>query len=393
VAGRLARGLQARYPQGMLTVGFPSETAGGETRCALTPQTVALILKLSVRVLVSAGVGRGAGFTDDQYEKAGATLSDDAGVYAGSQIVCRVQVESAGGLTKGQTVIGLADALWGGKNVREVAAAGATLLAMDMIPRTTRAQSMDALSSQANIAGYKAVLLAANVLPRVFPMMTTAAGTITPAKVLVLGAGVAGLQAIATAKRLGALVEAFDVRAAVKEQIESLGARFVSLDIDKQGGAEGSGGYAKQMDEAYYQRQREELAAVIAGCDVVVSTAAIPGRRSPLLITQEAVVGMPAGGVIVDLAAARGGNCALSKPDEVVRSGGVTILAPTNLPAAVPTHASAMYAKNIANLLAHMIKKGEARGLEGDEILSDTAVVREGVVHHPGVKKAMETAG
>lgn len=377
----------------MLTVGFPSETAAGETRCAVVPGTVALIQKLGVRVLIARGLGDQSGIRDSQFEKAGATVSTDAEVHETADFLCRVQVEGPARMKPSQTVVGLADALWCGDNVRAVAGAGASLMAMDMMPRTTRAQSMDALSSQANLAGYKAVLMAANELPRIFPMMTTAAGTITPAKVLVLGAGVAGLQAIATAKRLGAVVEAFDVRAAVKEQIESLGARFVTLGVDRQDAAEGGGGYARQMDEAYYQRQREELAGVIAGCDAVISTAAIPGRRSPLLITEQAVAGMPPGGVIVDLAAARGGNCALSRPDETVRHGGVTIFAPTNLPASVPAHASMVYARNIANLLAHMIKKGEAKPVESDDILSEITVVRAGVVHHPGVKKALETEG
>jgi NAD(P) transhydrogenase subunit alpha len=271
--------------------------------------------------------------------------------------------------------------------MKALADTGATVFALELVPRITRAQSMDVLSSMATVAGYKAVLMAADAMPRVFPMLTTAAGTLAPAKVLVIGAGVAGLQAIATARRLGAKVEAYDVRPAVKEQIQSLGAKFVELPLDTQG-AEDKGGYARAQDEAFYRRQRELLADVISQDDAVISTAAVPGRRSPLLITADAVRRMAPGSVIVDLAAERGGNCELSRPDEVVVESGVTIMGPTNLPSALPYHASQMYAKNVVTFLLNMVKKGELALNMEDEIVRDTLVSRDGDVVNARVREA-----
>jgi NAD(P) transhydrogenase subunit alpha len=258
---------------------------------------------------------------------------------------------------------------------------------MELMPRITRAQSMDALSSMATIAGYKAVLIAASTLPRMFPMLMTAAGTITPARVFVVGAGVAGLQAISSARRLGAKVEAYDVRPAVKEQVQSLGAKFVELPLET-GQAEDKGGYATAQDESFYRRQREMMARVVASSDVVITTAAIPGRKSPVLVTAQMVTGMAPGSVIVDLAAERGGNCELTRPDEIVVEHGVTIIGPTNLPATVPYHASQMYAKNITTFLLHLVKSGALVVNPEDEITRETLVTSGGEVMHPRARQA-----
>jgi NAD(P) transhydrogenase subunit alpha len=280
----------------------------------------------------------------------------------------------------------MADPLSSADACREAAERGATVFALELVPRITRAQSMDVLSSQANIAGYRAVLLAANTLPRILPMMTTAAGTVTPAKVLVLGAGVAGLQAIATAKRLGAQVSAYDVRPAVKEQVQSLGAKFVELPIET-GASETVGGYAKAMGEEFYARQRELLGKVVAESDVVICTALIPGQKAPVLVTRDMVARMKPGSVIVDMAAERGGNCEGSQPDEPVVIDGVTILGPTNLPAEVPFHTSQLYAKNVATFLAHLVKGGLPDVSLDDEICRDTLVARGGELVHPKVRE------
>ncbi|MBU0719199.1 MAG: NAD(P) transhydrogenase subunit alpha, partial [Planctomycetes bacterium] len=272
--------------------------------------------------------------------------------------------------------------------VRDIGATGVTSFAMELLPRISRAQSMDALSSMATIAGYKAVLLAAGALPKMFPMLMTAAGTVRPAKVLVVGAGVAGLQAIATAKRLGAVVSAYDIRPAVKEQVESLGARFVEVEL-KAGDAEGKGGYAKAMTEEFYREQRELLAKVVAENDVVITTAAVPGKKAPLLVTKDMVKGMAPGSVIVDLAAERGGNCELTKADETVVAEGVTILGPTNLPSTVPYHASQMYSKNVSALLAHLVNHGVLELNLGDEITREMLLTHGGEVVQPRVRELL----
>jgi NAD(P) transhydrogenase subunit alpha len=286
-----------------------------------------------------------------------------------------------------QILIALADPLTRSDTIPSIASQNTTLFALELLPRITRAQTMDVLSSQATIAGYKSVLLAADALPKLFPMMTTAAGTLAPAKVLVIGAGVAGLQAIATARRLGAVVSGYDVRPAVKEQVESLGARFVVLDLPAQA-AEGTGGYAKSMDAAFYAKQRELLTQVIKEQDVLITTAAIPGVKAPILVTADMVKAMAPGSVIVDLAAERGGNCELTKPGETVTDHGVTILGPLNLPSTIPNHASQMYAKNITAFLALLVTKGELKIDTTDEIIKETLVTQSGQIIHPRVREA-----
>ena len=292
----------------------------------------------------------------------------------------------------GQVFIGASDPLTAGPQLREMAATGATLFAMELIPRITRAQSMDILSSMATIAGYKAVLMAADALPRMFPLLMTAAGTLTPARVLIIGAGVAGLQGIATARRLGAVVQAYDVRPAVKEQIESLGAEFIELAIDA-GDSEDAGGYAKAQDETFYRRQREELAKVAGQNDVVVTTAAIPGQPAPLLITAKAVELMGSGSVIIDLASERGGNCELTRPGETIIEHGVQIMGPLNLPATIPNHASQMYSHNISTFLRHLLKEEGLQFDMEDEITRETLVMRESEVVHPRIREADSEGG
>jgi H+-translocating NAD(P) transhydrogenase subunit alpha len=373
-----------------MKVGTPRETWPGETRVALIPAGVAALRKAGLDVAVERDAGTAAGFPDAAYQEQGAAILDREALFATTDILLTVRATPAGGpLRAGQTVIGFADPLGAPAGVREFASSGATLLSMELMPRITRAQSMDALSSMATIAGYKGVLLAANTSPRMFPMMMTAAGTIAAARVFVIGAGVAGLQAIATARRLGAKVEAYDVRPAVKEQVQSLGARFVELPIEA-ADAEDKGGYARAQDESFYRRQREMMLKVVAGSDVVVTTALIPGKRAPILLTTEMVEAMAPGSVVVDLAAERGGNCELTRPDERVVHRGVTIVAPSNPPALVPYHASQMYSKNITTFLAHLLGKrgGTASELaldETDEIARETLLTRGGEVVHARV--------
>jgi NAD(P) transhydrogenase subunit alpha len=357
------------------------------------PGVVASLTAKDNEVLVETGAGAAAGFTDAAYADKGARIVQRQELFAEADVI--VQVRAGGdlaGLRSGQTVIGFLDPLGSSRSMRELAGTGATAFSMEMMPRITRAQSMDALSSQATVAGYKAVLLAATHVPRMFPMLMTAAGTITPARVFVLGAGVAGLQAIATAKRLGAVIEAYDVRPAVKEQVQSVGAKFVELPLDTSA-AEGSGGYAAAQDESFYRRQREVLGKVVAGSDVVITTAAIPGQKAPVLITREMVESMAPGSVIVDLAAERGGNCEATKADEVVELNGVTVLGPTNLPATVPYHASQMYAKNVSAFLLHLIKDGVLSVDREDEITRETLVAQGGEVVHERVKKLLAEQG
>ncbi len=374
-----------------MKVGIPRETWPGETRVALVPAAVAGLLKAGLDVAIEQGAGTAAGFTDDAYLAQGASVVGRAEAFAADILV---QVRATPGdpalLRSGQTVIGFADPLGAPDGVRAIAATGASLLSMELMPRITRAQSMDALSSMATIAGYKAVLLAATTLPRMFPMLMTAAGTISPARVFIMGAGVAGLQAISTARRLGAKVEAYDVRPAVKEQVQSLGARFVELPLES-GDSEDKGGYARAQDEAFYVRQREMMMKVVAASDVVITTALIPGKRAPILLTKEMVEAMPPGSVIVDLAAERGGNCELTKPDEVVVHRGITILGPSNPPALVPYHASQMYSKNITTFLMHLLGKDGATRPEllldpDDEITRETLLTRGGQVVHGRVR-------
>jgi NAD(P) transhydrogenase subunit alpha len=371
-----------------MRIGIPKETWPGETRVAVVPAAVPGLLKAGLEVVVEAGAGTAAGFPDEMYRTQGATLLTRSELFQSSDIVLQVRATPAelSSLRSGQTVIGFADPLGTPQVIRDLAPTGATLFSMELMPRITRAQSMDALSSMATIAGYKGVLLAADALPRMFPMLMTAAGTISPARVFIMGAGVAGLQAISTARRLGAKVEAYDVRPAVKEQVQSLGAKFVELPLES-ADAEDKGGYAKAQDEAFYKRQREMMLKVVAASDVVITTALIPGKPAPILLTTEMVDAMAPGSVVVDLAAERGGNCELTKPDEVVTHRGVTILGPSNPATLVPYHASQMYSKNITTFLAHLLGKDGAAQTTlpinaDDEITRETLLTRGGEVVH-----------
>ncbi|HTL42938.1 MAG TPA: Re/Si-specific NAD(P)(+) transhydrogenase subunit alpha [Vicinamibacterales bacterium] len=381
-----------------MKVGVPKETLRGETRVALIPASVAALKKAGLDVLIERGAGAAAGFIDSAYELAGATVANRADLFSQSDVLLQVRAIPADleALRPGQVVIGFADPLGSPDDVRRLSSRGVTAFSMELMPRITRAQSMDALSSMATIAGYKGVLLAADHLPRMFPMLMTAAGTVSAAKVFIVGAGVAGLQAIATSKRLGARVEAYDVRPAVKEQVQSLGARFVEMELDTRN-SEDKGGYAKAQDESFYQRQREMMLRVVAATDVVITTALIPGKKAPILVTQEMVEAMAPGSVVVDLAAERGGNCALTKPDETVIHNGVTIIGPSNPPALVPYHASQMYAKNITTFLSHLLGKDGAKkaALEldlNDEITRETLLTKDGDVVHARVRELLGAA-
>ncbi|HTI37608.1 MAG TPA: Re/Si-specific NAD(P)(+) transhydrogenase subunit alpha [Vicinamibacterales bacterium] len=381
-----------------MKVGVPKETWPGETRVALIPASVAVLKKGGLEILVERGAGTAAGFTDAAYQQSGAAVLSRPDVYAGADILLQVRAlpGDVSAFRPGQVVIGFADPLGSPDDVRVLAGRGVTAFSMELMPRITRAQSMDALSSMATIAGYKGVLLAADRLPRMFPMMMTAAGTLAAAKVFVVGAGVAGLQAIATSRRLGARVEAYDVRPAVKEQVQSLGARFVEMELETQN-AEDKGGYAKAQDESFYKRQREMMLRVVAATDVVITTALIPGKKAPTLVTQEMVEAMAPGSVVVDLAAERGGNCALTQPDEVVIHNGVSIIGPSNPPALVPYHASQMYSKNIVTFLSHLLGKDGAKktSLEldlNDEITRETLITRDGDVVHARVRELLGAA-
>jgi NAD(P) transhydrogenase subunit alpha len=344
-----------------------------------------------VQVAIERGAGASAGFADEAYAAQGATVTTRAELFQTSDVLFTVRALPVDETFRpGQAVIGFADPLGAPQAIKDVAPSGATLLSMELMPRITRAQSMDALSSMATIAGYKAVLLAANELPRMFPMLMTAAGTITPARVFIVGAGVAGLQAIASARRLGARVEAYDVRPAVKEQVQSLGARFVELPLEA-GESEDKGGYAKAQDESFYRRQREMMLKVVAGSDVVITTALIPGARAPILLTTEMVEAMPNGSVIVDLAAERGGNCELTRPDEMVHHRGVAIIGPANPAALVPYHASQMYSRNVSTFFLHLLGKDGASQTtlpinQDDEITRETLLTYQGAVAHPRVQ-------
>jgi NAD(P) transhydrogenase subunit alpha len=359
-----------------MRVGVPKETAAGERRVALVPDAVGRLEGFDV--VVERGAGEGAGFPDQTYAEAGAELADDP--WRGVEAVVKVAKpsgEELGRLSSGQLLIAFLSPLTDRDGVERLAAAGVHGFAMESIPRTTRAQAMDALSSQATVSGYKAVLLAAEHLPRFFPMLTTAAGTIAPARALVLGAGVAGLQAIATARRLGAVVSGFDVRPVVREQVQSLGASFLDLGVV---GDETAGGYARELTPEEQAKQQAALEERIPDFDVVITTAAIPGRPAPRLIPAGAVERMRAGSVIVDLAAETGGNCELTRPGEVIKTGGVTIVGTLNLPSTMPTHASQLYARNVSALLEHLAPGGTLELDWSDEITAGTCVTRTGAV-------------
>jgi len=379
-----------------MIVGVPRETFPGERRVALVPAVIPSLIKAGLEVIVEAGAGGEAGYLGSEYAEKGAKIvAAREDVFRAADIV--VQVLGYGSndktgkadlplLRRGQALIGFLRPLSDVPTIKEVAATGVTAFSIELMPRSTRAQNMDALSSMATLAGYKAVLIAADTLPRIFPMLTTAAGTITPARVLIIGAGVAGLQAIATARRLGAVVSAYDLRPAVKEQVQSLGGRFVELELEVSD-AQDAGGYAKAQDEAFYQRQRELLGKVVAENNVVITTAVVPGKKSPILVTKEMVAAMAPGSIIVDLAAERGGNCELTRSEETTVQHGVTIFGLINLASMVPYHASQMYAKNLSNFLLHMVKDGQLQLNMEDEITSSTMVTRGGEVVNPRVRE------
>ncbi|MBV9838833.1 MAG: Re/Si-specific NAD(P)(+) transhydrogenase subunit alpha [Solirubrobacterales bacterium] len=371
-----------------MQIGVPKETAEGEHRVALVPDVVGKLIDQGLEVLVQHGAGAAALIPDSQFEQAGAKLAEDPWT---AEIVVKVAAPSSqesAKLRAESVLIAFLAPLTNGEGIRAIAQTGATSFALEAVPRISRAQSMDALSSQANIAGYRAALIGAQELGRFYPMLMTAAGTIRPATVLVLGAGVAGLQAIATARRLGAVVQGFDVRAAVKEQVESLGATFLEFDLG--GDLEGAGGYAKELTPEQQQRQQELMAEAIGKVDVVITTALVPGRRAPILVTEAAVKKMKPGSVIVDLAGEQGGNCELSEPGESVVRHDVKILAPLNVPSTMAEHASQLYARNIQALLGLMISEDRTLELDfEDEVIAGACITRDGEVVHEGAKQAV----
>ncbi len=375
----------------MVVIGVPRETVAGENRVALNPDVASQLIKLGASVQIEKGAGLASYFTDEAYVSAGVSVVEDA--FKNADVVVKVQKPDLSEVGKIKEAGMLVSFLWAAQNRDLIDALNkrkVTALGMEAIPRITRAQKMDALSSMSSIAGYKSVLMGADALGKYLPMMMTAAGTIAPAKVLILGAGVAGLQAIATARRLGAIVEAFDVRAAVKEQVESLGAKFVDVPLaEEDQNAETKGGYAKELSEASKQLQKEAIARHVKAADIVITTALIPGRPAPKLITGEMVEGMQAGSVIVDLAAEQGGNCELTKPGETAYVHNVRILGPTNLPALLPLHASQLYARNVFALLQLILKDGTLSLDFQDEIILNTTVTHEGSVHSPSVKSLL----
>jgi NAD(P) transhydrogenase subunit alpha len=384
-----------------LIVGVPKEIYPGERRVALTPVVVPMLAKAGLEVAIEAGAGAAAGYPDAQYQEKGAKiLPDRAAVFAQADIIVQVLSHGANDkngaqdlalLRRGQILVGFLRPLASAETAQQVAKTGATAFAVELMPRTTRAQSMDALSSMASIAGYKAVIQVADALPRIFPMMTTAAGTITPSRVLVIGAGVAGLQAIATARRLGAVVSAYDVRPAVKEQVQSLGGRFVELPLET-ADAQDARGYAKAQDEAFYAKQRELLGKVIAENDAVITTAVVPGKKAPVLVTEAMAKGMAPGSVILDLAAERGGNCELTRAGETVVVQGVTIIGPINVAGTAPYHSSQVYARNLTAFLQNLVKDGQVRAAESDDIIRDTLLTKDGEVVNARVREMLGLA-
>ncbi len=382
-----------------LQVGVPAETFPGETRVAIVPGDLSMLQKCGLDVVIQSGAGKAAGHLDASYEKAGArVVATRDEVFSAADVITQVRAAAANpdhgdaDLAKfrpGQTLIACCEPLWDPKPFQAVAERGVACFALELVPRITRAQSMDILSAMATIAGYKAVLLAADSFPRMFPMLMTAAGTLAPAKVLIIGAGVAGLQAISTARRLGGVVQSYDVRPAVKEQVESLGARFVELDLQTES-SEQKGGYAAQMGDDFYRRQRELMKEVVAAHDIVITTAAIPGKKSPVLVTTEMVAAMAPGSVVVDIAAERGGNCELTRAAQTVVEHGVTIIGPCNLPATIPGHASQMYSRNVATFLKNLLNAGRIEFNMADEIIAETLVTRDGAIVHSRIRELLE---
>jgi NAD(P) transhydrogenase subunit alpha len=378
-----------------MIIGVPAESYPGERRVALVPSALANLAKAGLQVVIEAGAGASAGYLDSEYSGKGAKIvSSRAEVFAEAEIVTQVLCYGANDKTgredlpllrPGQILLGFLRPLGSLETLQELAATGATSFAVELMPRTTRAQSMDALSSMATIAGYKAVLMAANTLPRILPMLTTAAGTVTPGRVLIIGVGVAGLQAIATARRLGAVTSAYDMRPAAKEQVLSLGGRFVELPIEAKD-AQDARGYGTAQGEEFYRKQRELLGDAVAANEIVITAAVIPGKKAPTLVTREMVARMAPGSVIVDLAAERGGNCELTRPNEIVVENGVTIIGLLNLASSVPYHASQMYARNLSTFLLNLVKDGKVQFNEADEIHRETLLTRDGEIVNPRVR-------
>ena len=375
-----------------MKIGVPREVTAGERRIALVPDSAKKLVAEGNEVWVESAGSRQADFADADYAAAGAKLAPDAAaIWSSADLVLKIQPPTAGEveqLREGALLVAILQPFQNGDTVRRLAAKRATSFSLDLLPRITRAQSMDVLSSMSTIAGYKGVLIAAAALPKMVPLLMTAAGTLKAARFLILGVGVAGLQAIATAKRLGAVVEAFDIRPAVKEQVESLGARFVAHEAIQASG-ETKGGYATELTPEQQARQREVLSKHIADADAVICSALVPGRRAPVLLTEAQVTAMRPGSVVVDLAADQGGNCALTRPGETVDHGGVRILAPLNVPSSVPLHASQMLAKNFQNFLLHLLKKGELQLDLADEVTAGALVTRGGEIAHPAVRSAL----
>ena len=381
-----------------MIIGVPKESYPGERRVALVPMVVPNLVKAGFEIVIETGAGAEAGYPDAFYlEKGAKVLPDRAAVFGQADIVVQVLCYGSNDITgqadiplmrRGQILIGFLRPLGSVDVLQQVARTGVTSFSVELMPRTTRAQSMDALSSMATICGYKAVLIAADTLPRIFPMLTTAAGTVTPARILIIGAGVAGLQAIATARRLGAVVSAYDMRPASKEQVQSLGGRFVELPIEAKD-AQDARGYGTAQDESFYAKQRELLARVIAESDVVVTTAVVPGKKAPVLITADMVKGMAPGSVIFDLAAERGGNCELTRAGQTVVEHGVTIIGIINVASKVPYHASQMYARNLTAFLLNLVKDGKLRSDKEDDIIRETLLTRDGEIVNPRVREVL----
>jgi NAD(P) transhydrogenase subunit alpha len=382
-----------------MRVAVPLEIVDGEKRVALVPDVIPQLLKIGHTVVVQSGAGTKAGFPDEAYRTSGATIEkDSAGTYAGADLVLKIQRPTTDGpsnelafLDAGSTLIGLLQPSGEPEIFQQLAAKGVNACSMELVPRTTRAQMMDALSSQSTVAGYKAVLIAANALQRFFPMLMTAAGTVKPARVLVIGAGVAGLQAIATARRIGAVVEAFDTRPVVKEQVQSLGATFVELPVDTHD-AQDSGGYARELSEDHIKKEKELIHERAKLADVIITTALVPGRRAPLLVTKETVAAMKPGSVIVDLAGEQGGNCELTVPGETVERSGVVIIAPLHISSELAFHASHMYAKNVAALVTHITKDGKLNLDFSDDITSAVCVTSGGQVRNQAILQRLSQA-
>jgi NAD(P) transhydrogenase subunit alpha len=377
-----------------MKVAIAKEIEYGEHRVAVIPDMAARLVKQGIEIWVEAGAGEASFFSNEAYEAAGAKIiSDTATLWGEADVLMKVGVpkeHEINQMREGSVLISFLNPLGTPEVIQQLANRKITAFSMELIPRTSRAQSMDALSSQAGVAGYKAVLIAAAALPKFFPMLTTAAGTIRPAKVFVMGAGVAGLQAIATARRLGAVVEAFDIRPAVKEEVQSLGAKFIEVKLEEETVA--AGGYAKEISEASKQRTQEVVTEHVKNADVVITTAQVPGKKAPLLVTEEMVAQMNPGSVIVDLAAEQGGNCAGTEPGKDVVRHGVTIIGPINLPSSMPVHASQMYAKNVATLLQYMVKHGNLQLNFEDDIIGSTCVTHAGEILNQRVKDALLVA-